>query len=80
MKDSNTGQMIVGNLTEDDLDYGPEETILGNGAAGYVYLVTHRQTGIQMAMKCISVYDQGKRHQLVNDLRSLQKTNCPFLI
>lgn len=62
MRSTVTGQMIVGNLTEDDLDYGNEETVLGNGASGYVYLVTHRQTGIKMAMKSISVYDTGKRH------------------
>jgi hypothetical protein len=30
--------MIVGNLSEEDLDYGEERIILGNGASGYVYL------------------------------------------
>ena len=80
MKDSSTGKMIVGNLSEEDLNYGDESTILGNGASGYVYLATHRVTGQQMALKQINVFDQGKRHQLVNDLRSLQKNSCPFLV
>ena len=67
--------MIVGNLTEEDLDYG-DDSILGNGASGYVYLATHKKTGQQMALKSINVFDQGKRRQLVNDLRSLQKNDC----
>ena len=62
--------MIVGNLTEDDLEYG-DDSILGNGASGYVYLATHKVTGQKMALKSINVFDQGKRHQLINDLRSL---------
>ena len=37
-----TGEVIVGNLTEEDLDYGE---ILGNGASGYVYAATHIPTG-----------------------------------
>ena len=45
MKDIHSGEMIVGNLTEDDLNYGDNPTILGNGASGYVYLATHRTTG-----------------------------------
>jgi hypothetical protein len=45
MKDINSGQMIVGNLCEDDLEYGEDSTILGNGASGYVYLATHKMTG-----------------------------------
>jgi hypothetical protein len=33
-----------------------------------------------MALKSINVFDKGKRHQLVNDLRSLQAHTCPFLV
>lgn len=80
MKDIRTGDVIVGNLTEDDLEYGDESTILGNGASGYVYLATHKQSGQKMALKSINVFDTGKRHQLINDLRSLKDHNCPFLI
>ena len=79
MKDMSSGQMIVGNLCEEDIDYN-DNTVLGNGSSGYVYLATHRTTGQKMALKSIDVYDKGKRRQLVNDLRSLQKHNCPFLV
>lgn len=33
-----------------------------------------------MALKSINIYEQGKRRQLINDLRSLKDHNCPFLI
>ena len=56
MKDISSGQMIVGNLCEEDLEYG-DDTILGNGASGYVYLATHKVTGQQMALKSINVFD-----------------------
>lgn len=79
MKDMASGEMIVGNLTEADLIYG-DDNILGNGASGYVYLATHRMTGQKMALKSINVFDTGKRHQLINDLRSLKEHNCPFLV
>jgi hypothetical protein len=79
MKDMTSGEMIVGNLTEADLIYG-DDNILGNGASGYVYLATHRMTGQKMALKSINVFDTGKRHQLINDLRSLKEHNCPFLV
>ena len=61
MKDLTSGQVIVGNLTEEDLSYG-DDSILGNGASGYVYLATHKVTGQIMALKSINVYDSGKRH------------------
>ena len=71
--------MIVGNLMDEDLEYG-DDCVLGNGASGYVYLATYKPTGVQMALKQINVFDKGKRHQLVNDLRSLKKHNCSFLV
>jgi len=69
--------MIVGNLMEEDLELGE---ILGNGASGYVYAAIHKPTGRKVALKRINVFDKGKRHQLINDLRSLSKHECPFLI
>ena len=59
MKNMKTGEVIVGNLTEEDLEYGE---ILGNGASGYVYAATHIPTGRQVALKSINVFDKGKRH------------------
>ena len=77
MKNIQTGEMIVGNLVEEDLELGE---ILGNGASGYVYAAIHKPTGRKVALKRINVFDKGKRHQLINDLRSLSKHECPFLI
>jgi serine/threonine protein kinase len=77
MKNLTTGEMIVGNITDDELEYG---RVLGNGAAGYVYAAVHKPTGRQVAIKSINVFDQGKRHQLINDLRSLSNHTCPFLV
>ena len=59
MKNLSTGEMIVGNVTEDELEYGK---VLGNGAAGYVYAAVHKPTGRQVAIKSINVFDKGKRH------------------
>lgn len=77
MKNIKTGEVIVGNLIEEDLELGE---ILGNGASGYVYAAVHKPSGRQVALKRINVFDKGKRHQLINDLRSLSKHECPFLI
>lgn len=33
-----------------------------------------------MALKSINAFDKHKRHQLINDLRSLHKNSCPFLV
>ena len=57
MKDMHSGQMIVGNLSEEDLDYGDEPIVLGNGASGYVYFATHTSTAQQLAIKSINVFD-----------------------
>lgn len=54
--------------------------MLGNGASGYVYAAVIKSTGLKVALKSINVFDKGKRHQLVNDLRSLSQHKCPFLI
>ena len=33
-----------------------------------------------MAIKSINVFEKDKRHQLINDLKSLRLTQCPFLV
>jgi len=72
-----TGQLLVGNLLSEDLEIG---RVLGNGASGYVYEAEHRPTGRKLALKSINIFDRHKRHQLVNDLRSLHKNECPFIV
>ena len=59
MRSISTGQIIVGNLTKDDLEiYEP----IGNGASGYVYRALHKPTGKFVALKSINAYDKEKRH------------------
>jgi mitogen-activated protein kinase kinase len=77
MKNISSGQLIVGNLEKEDLEI---KEIIGNGACGYVYKAIHKPTGKAMALKSINAFDKGKRHQLINDLRSLHKNACPFLV
>jgi serine/threonine protein kinase len=69
--------MIVGNLSIDDLEL---KEVIGNGASGYVYKAIHLPTSRVIALKSINSFDHNKRHQLMNDLRSLHKNKCPFLI
>ena len=77
MRNISTGQLIVGNLAKEDLQM---MEVVGNGASGYVYKALHIPTGKLLALKSINAFDKGKRHQLINDLRSLQKNSCPFLV
>ena len=77
MRNIKTGELIVGNLVREDLEYGE---ILGNGASGYVYAAIHKPMGRKVAVKSINVHDKGKRHQMINDLRALSNNSCPFLV
>ncbi|CDW78251.1 mitogen-activated protein kinase kinase 6-like [Stylonychia lemnae] len=77
MRNISTGQIIVGNLAKEDLDI---QEVIGNGASGYVYKALHKPSGRYLAIKSINAFDKGKRHQLINDLRSLSKNSCPFLV
>mmetsp|Transcript_3868 Transcript_3868/g.2591 ORF Transcript_3868/g.2591 Transcript_3868/m.2591 type:complete len:132 (+) Transcript_3868:323-718(+) len=77
MRSISTGAVIAGNLSEDDIELGE---VIGNGASGYVYRGIHKPTGRPIALKSINVHDKGKRHQMINDLRSLSNHDCPFLI
>lgn len=45
-----------------------------------MYKAIHKPTGKELALKTINAFDKGKRHQLINDLRSLHKNACPFLV
>eukprot|EP00347_Sterkiella_histriomuscorum_P002098 403369481 len=77
MRNLSTGQIIVGNLAKEDLEM---KEVIGNGASGYVYKAIYKPRGRVLAIKSINAFDKGKRHQLINDLRSLQKNSCPFLV
>ena len=58
IKDLISGEFLQGyDIREEDLDYGEDSIVLGNGASGFVYLVTHKVTGQKMALKSINVFD-----------------------
>eukprot|EP00351_Strombidinopsis_sp_SopsisLIS2011_P006073 CAMPEP_0116874648 /NCGR_PEP_ID=MMETSP0463-20121206/6158_1 /TAXON_ID=181622 /ORGANISM="Strombidinopsis sp, Strain SopsisLIS2011" /LENGTH=128 /DNA_ID=CAMNT_0004518599 /DNA_START=245 /DNA_END=632 /DNA_ORIENTATION=+ len=74
MRSISTGAVIAGNLSEDDIELGE---VIGTEL---VYRGIHKPTGRPIALKSINVHDKGKRHQMINDLRSLSNHDCPFLI
>ena len=53
----------------------PEEIIIkeqiGYGSGGSVHLAIHEPSDTKLAIKSINVYDRDKRHQLINELSSL---------
>lgn len=60
-----------------DLEYCER---LGKGASGHVQKAFHRKFKVPLAIKMMGVYEKEKRHQLVNELVTLLKNDCPFLI
>jgi len=71
------GDLVGSTITQDDLVIGK---VLGKGACGMVYEARIKSTNTLVALKTINVYDKERRHQLINDLRSLSDHKCPFLI
>ncbi|KAG8458128.1 hypothetical protein KFE25_011683 [Diacronema lutheri] len=61
----------------DDLEMTEE---LGQGASGIVRKAIHKPTGVIVAVKTVNITDKGKRSQMVNELRSLTQSQCPFLV
>ena len=76
IKDTKTGEFIL-NISSDEFDIKEK---LGTGASGNVYKALHKPSGKYMALKSINVFDQAKRRQLVNDLKSLFGNQWPFLV
>lgn len=60
-----------------DLDMLEE---LGQGASGIVRKAVHKPTGAIVAVKTVNISDRGKRSQMVNELRSLTSSQCPYLV
>lgn len=55
--------------------------VLGEGNSGSVHRVRHRRTGQLYALKLINnIFDRSKRHQMIHELSTLYKADCPFLI
>jgi len=71
IRDTKTGEYIL-NICSDDFEMKEK---VGTGASGHVYRALHIPTGRYVAIKSINVFDQAKRRQLVNDLKSLYKNH-----
>ena len=60
-----------------DLEVGE---VLGSGACSTVRHAIHKTTGEHVALKTINLYDPSRRVQLVEEVRSLYKTDCPTIV
>lgn len=58
-------------ITLDSLQLGP---VLGSGVSSTVRNAVHKETGQEIALKAIKVYEKAKRDQLVNELRTLTQS------
>ena len=64
-------------ITEKDLEI---RRFIGKGSAATVQEVLHKPTGLLLALKSINAYDKEKRRQLMNDIKALENSDCPFLV
>jgi len=76
LSNATTGE-IFASIGPQDIEFFD---IIGKGAAGVVQRAVHKQTGMQLAIKTINVYERDRRHQLLNDLRVFITSKCPFLV
>eukprot|EP00306_Pavlova_sp_CCMP459_P005758 CAMPEP_0185161522 /NCGR_PEP_ID=MMETSP1139-20130426/5135_1 /TAXON_ID=298111 /ORGANISM="Pavlova sp., Strain CCMP459" /LENGTH=350 /DNA_ID=CAMNT_0027726793 /DNA_START=11 /DNA_END=1063 /DNA_ORIENTATION=- len=53
---------------------------LGQGASGIVRRARHTPTGTIVAVKTVNITDKSKRTQMVNELKSLTKATCPYMV
>jgi serine/threonine protein kinase len=53
---------------------------LGAGASGVVHKATHKTTGLEFAIKDISVIDLHKRDQIIKELQALMASRNPWLV
>ena len=67
---------VVG-LRLQDLEMGD---VLGKGASSIVRKALHTPSGTELAVKIVSVFDKGKRDQLLRELRTLYSSAFPWLV
>ena len=62
----------------------PEDLVvsetIGRGACSVVKRAVHRVTGMPVALKVFKLFDASRRDMLVEEVRSLYKTNCPAIV
>lgn len=66
-------------FTLDPSDLEVMETI-GRGACSVVKRAVHKGTGITLALKVFKLFDSSRRDMLVEEVRSLYKTDCPSIV
>jgi serine/threonine protein kinase len=77
---------VVNENTGDTYGFiNPEEILIkeqiGYGAGGSVHLAIHEPSDTRLAIKNVNIYDKEKRHQLMNELSSLQEgLQCDYLV
>lgn len=54
--------------------------IIGKGASSYVQKAIHAPSGVQLALKVISIFDKSKRDQLIKEIQTLYDADCDCLI
>lgn len=63
-----------------DFDALVREKVIGSGASSTVSLMKNEETGDRFAVKTISLFDKGMRHQLLSEVKALFASNCSALI
>lgn len=77
---------VVNENTGDTFGFiNPEEIIIkqqiGYGTGGSVHLAIHEPSDTKLAIKSVNIYDKDKRHQLMNELSSLNAgMQCEYLV
>lgn len=65
------------NLDLEDLELGP---ILGRGASSLIRQARDKSSGLVLALKMINMFDDSKKPQLIEEIKSLYKTDCPCIV
>ena len=77
VEDPELGEGVKDDVDPEDLERGKT---IGRGCSSYVQKVTHRPSGRPLALKVINLYDKDKRHQLMEEIKSLYYADCPCLL
>lgn len=68
---------VVMSINAQDLEI---RRIIGKGSAATVQEAYHKPSNTLLALKSINAYDKEKRKQLMNDIKALERSQCPFLV
>lgn len=69
--------LLANQIDPNELEMG---AIIGKGACSVVRKAQYKKSGVYVALKIISVFDHSHRTQLVEEIKSLYKTDCPAIV